>query len=71
MNLVNYFVPLGYAVYGFDHPEHGKFEGARVYVERFEDFTDTIKTYHDMIRSWHTELPVFLVGHSMQNYPLD
>ena len=65
MNLVNHFVPLGYAVYGFDHPGHGKSEGARVYVERFEDFTDTIKTYYDMIRSWHPELPVFIVGHSM------
>lgn len=65
MNLVNHFVPMGYAVYGFDHPGHGKSEGERVYIERFEDFTDTIKTYYDMIRSWYPKLPVFLVGHSM------
>jgi alpha-beta hydrolase superfamily lysophospholipase len=64
MNLVNHFVPLGYAVYGFDHPGHGKSEGARVYIERFEEFTDTIKNYYDMIRSWHPELPVYIIGHS-------
>ncbi len=62
INVVNHFVPLGYAVHGFDHPGHGKSEGTRVYVERFEDYTDTIKIYFDRIRSGK---PVFLVGHSM------
>jgi len=65
MNLVNQFVPLGYAVCGFDHPGHGKSKGTRVYVEQFEDFTETIKTYYDMIRSWHPKLPMVLIGHSM------
>ena len=36
MNLVNHFVPNGYAVYAIDHFGHGKSEGKRVYVERFE-----------------------------------
>jgi acylglycerol lipase len=62
MNIVNYFVPLGYTVYGFDHPGHGKSDGTRVYVERFEDYTDTLKIYFDRIRPGE---PVFLVGHSM------
>ncbi|MGZ3589467.1 MAG: alpha/beta hydrolase [Thermodesulfobacteriota bacterium] len=62
MNLVNHFVPLGYAVHGFDHPGHGKSDGTRVYVERFEDYTDTIKVYFDRMRP---AKPVFLVGHSM------
>ncbi|MGZ3514714.1 MAG: alpha/beta hydrolase [Thermodesulfobacteriota bacterium] len=62
MNLVNHLVPLGYAVHGFDHPGHGKSDGTRVYVERFEDYTDTIKVYFDRMRP---AKPVFLVGHSM------
>jgi alpha-beta hydrolase superfamily lysophospholipase len=62
MNVVNHFVPLGYAVHGFDHPGHGKSDGTRVYVERFEDYTDTIKIYFDRVRP---AKPVFLVGHSM------
>lgn len=65
MNIVNYFVPRGYAVYGLDHIGHGKSDGTRVYLERFSDFTGPLKTYFDMIQGWHPGKPVFLVGHSM------
>jgi len=65
MNVVNYFVPLGYAVYGVDHIGHGKSEGERVYVKRFHDYTKTLKRYFDMIRDWQPEKPIFIIGHSM------
>lgn len=65
MNLVNRFVPLGYGAYGFDLPGHGKSHGKRVYVNRFEDYTRTLATFLDKVRSLHKELPLFLVGHSM------
>lgn len=65
MNLVNHLVPTGYAVYGMDHIGHGKSDGIKVYVERFEDFTDSLKTYFDEVRAWQPGKPVFLVGHSM------
>ena len=65
MNVVNHFVPLGYAVYGLDHLGHGQSDGTRVYVERFEDFTDTLKIYFDMVRVWQPDRPIFLVGHSL------
>jgi alpha-beta hydrolase superfamily lysophospholipase len=64
-NVVNHFVPLGYAVYGIDHLGHGKSDGTRVYVKRFDDYTNTLKAYFDMIRGWQPEKPIFLVGHSM------
>jgi alpha-beta hydrolase superfamily lysophospholipase len=65
MNLVNRLVPLGYAVYGIDHMGHGKSDGSRVYVQRSEDFTDTLQTFSRMIRDRQPEKPIFLVGHSM------
>jgi acylglycerol lipase len=65
MNVVNHFVPLGYGVYGVDLIGHGKSDGTRVYVERFEDYTDMLKTYFDMVRAWQPDKPIFLVGHSM------
>ena len=65
MNVVNHFVPLGYAVYGFDHVGHGKSDGARAHVKRFEDYTYTLKTYSDMVRDWQPGLPIFLIGHSL------
>ena len=43
MNLVNHLVPSGYAVYGMDHMGHGKSDGKRVFVERFQDYTKTLK----------------------------
>lgn len=65
MNLVNHFLPLGYAVFAADHIGHGRSEGARVYVERFTDFTETLASFREMIRGWQKGKPVFLVGHSM------
>jgi alpha-beta hydrolase superfamily lysophospholipase len=65
MNIVNHFIPLGYAVYGVDHIGHGKSDGKRVYVKRFEDYTNTLKIYFDRIRRLQPGKPIFLVGHSM------
>jgi acylglycerol lipase len=65
MNLVNTFVPLGYAVYAIDHFGHGKSEGPRTYVERFEDYTDTLRVFTRMIAEWQRDLPMILLGHSM------
>ncbi len=65
MNVVNHLVPSGYGVYGIDHIGHGKSAGERVYVERFQDYTKTLKKCFDMIREWQPERPIFLIGHSM------
>ena len=65
MNVVNHLVPSGYAVYGIDHIGHGKSDGKRVYVERFQDYTETLKNYFDMIQEWQPNKSIFLIGHSM------
>jgi len=64
-NVVDYFVPRGYAVYALDHRGHGRSEGARVYVERFTDYLDDLKTFFDMVRGWQPGRKIFMVGHSM------
>jgi acylglycerol lipase len=64
-NVVNHFVPQGYAVYGIDHPGHGHSDGPRAYVERFQDFLDPLKVFLGRIRGWQPEIPIFLVGHSL------
>lgn len=64
-NLVNYFVPKGYAICALDHRGHGKSEGRRGYVERFSDYLDDLKTFFDIVRSEHGDTKIFLVGHSM------
>ncbi len=65
MNLVNHFVPKGYAIYSLDHIGHGKSQGKREFVESFEDFTLTLRHYHDMIKTWQPGKPLVLLGHSM------
>jgi len=65
MNVVNHLVPLGYALYGLDHIGHGKSEGTREFVELFDDYTNTLTIYCNMVKGWQTGKPIFLLGHSM------
>ena len=64
-NLVNYFVPKGYAIYALDHRGHGRSDGERVQVERFTDYLKDLKTFFDLVRAENPEKKIFLVGHSM------
>ena len=65
MNVVNHFVPLGYAVYGLDHIGHGNSEGTREFVESFDDFTDTLSIFYNMITEWQANKSIFLLSQSM------
>lgn len=64
-NLINHFIPLGYAAYAIDHIGHGKSSGKRGFVERFEHYVDTLKTFRDMAAQWQGDKPLFMIGHSM------
>ena len=64
-NLVNNVVPLGYAVYGLDHQGHGKSEGTRIFIERFQIYLNDLKTFWDMVRKENPGKKMFLYGHSM------
>ena len=65
MNLVDYFVPKGYAICALDHQGHGRSEGPRGYVDRFSDYLLDLKTFFDLVRSQHSDTKIFMVGHSM------
>lgn len=65
MNLVNHFVPQGYAVYGMDHLGHGKSDGTRVFVQSFDDYLDPLGKFLESVKRWQPGKPVFLVGHSL------
>jgi len=64
-NLVDYFVPKGYAVYALDHRGHGKSEGTRAYVDNFNDYLIDLKTFFDKVRKENKNLKIFLFGHSL------
>jgi acylglycerol lipase len=64
-NHVNYFVPLGYAIYGLDHLGHGKSDGEREVIQRFSDYTDPLRVYYKMVKDWQPDKPIFIFGHSL------
>ncbi len=64
-NLVDYFVPKGYAVYSFDYQGHGKSGGLRCYVDRFSEYIADFKAFLDMVRQENPQVKIFLIGHSV------
>ena len=65
LNLVNYFVPHGIAVFAHDHQGHGKSEGKRGCVAHFVDFVEDFHQFRLEISNRIDNLPLFVVGHSM------
>ncbi len=63
--LADYFVPLGYAVYGFDHIGHGRSDGERQYVESFQALIDTLGGFFEIVLNREGDAPLFLLSHSM------
>jgi len=60
-----WFAEHGCAVHAYDQRGHGRSEGARCHVDRFEQYLDDLAVVLDAVRSEHPELPITLVGHSM------
>jgi acylglycerol lipase len=54
-----------YAVYGHDHRGHGKSDGPRGVINRFDDYVDDLDLLVDFARGRHPGVPFFLLGHSM------
>ena len=65
LNVVNALVPSGYVIYASDNRGHGKSEGIRGYVNKFETFVKDQKIFFELIKENEPNLPIFLLGHSM------
>jgi acylglycerol lipase len=64
-HVARWFAERGYAVHGYDHRGHGRSEGTRTHVERFDDYLDDLDRFLATVHAEHPDLPIFLVGHSM------
>jgi alpha-beta hydrolase superfamily lysophospholipase len=58
-------VRRGAAVYGPDHLGHGRSDGERVLITKFERLVDDVHRVVGLAREDHPALPIVLVGHSM------
>jgi alpha-beta hydrolase superfamily lysophospholipase len=63
--MASWLAGRGCAVHAYDHRGHGRSEGARCHVERFDEFLADLGVVLDAVRSEQPELPISLVGHSM------
>jgi alpha-beta hydrolase superfamily lysophospholipase len=58
-------VEAGCAVYALDHRGHGQSEGVPVHVAAFGDYVTDLDSYIKRVRVEHSNLPLFVYGHSM------
>jgi alpha-beta hydrolase superfamily lysophospholipase len=60
-----WFAERGFAVHAYDQRGHGRSEGDRGHVDRFDDLLDDLERFLDLARREHLGLPPFVLGHSM------
>ncbi len=65
MNVVNYLVPRGYAVYGFDHRGHGRSPGRRGHINAWEEYRGDVGAFVRLVGEQEKGRPLFLFGHSL------
>lgn len=54
-----------YAVYSHDYVGHGNSSGERVHITTFQTYVRDIVQHIEMLKQSHTDIPFFLLGHSM------
>ncbi|MBE9066744.1 alpha/beta hydrolase [Leptolyngbya cf. ectocarpi LEGE 11479] len=55
----------GYAVFGFDNQGHGRSEGQRGHINRWQDYRDNVSAFLAQVRHHEPSLPLFVLGHSL------
>jgi len=63
-NVVNWFVPKGYAAYAFDLRGCGRSPGQRGHINSFAEFREDVKAFLQWVGSQEPDKPLFLLGHS-------
>lgn len=64
--VVEALTTAGYAVFGFDNQGHGKSEGQRGHINRWQDYRDNTQRFlQHVIRQQEPTAPLFLMGHSL------
>jgi alpha-beta hydrolase superfamily lysophospholipase len=63
--VVTALTAAGYAVYAFDNQGHGRSEGQRGHINRWQDYRDNTQAFLQLVRQQEPTAPLFLMGHSL------
>ncbi|MBL9037475.1 MAG: lysophospholipase [Archangium sp.] len=64
LHVMNALAASGFAVAAFDYRGHGKAEGKRVDVEKWDDFLDDLAVFWGRVRALAPGKPAFILAHS-------
>lgn len=64
-NVVNYFVPRGFAVYACDLRGHGRSPGKRGHITSWAEYREDVHAFLTMVNQQEPGRLLFLFGHSM------
>jgi alpha-beta hydrolase superfamily lysophospholipase len=64
-HIVEHFVSKDYAIYSLDLRGHGRSPGRRGHINNWAEFREDLKAFMELITTQHSQLPVFLLGHSL------
>jgi len=64
-HVAEFFNKNGYGVYVVDHIGHGKTEGKRGHVDKFEDYTDNARQFINFVERETNIHEFILIGHSL------
>ncbi|MGC1307968.1 MAG: lysophospholipase [Phormidesmis sp.] len=63
--VVRALTAAGYAIYAFDNQGHGRSEGQRGHINRWQDYRDNTNAFLQLVRQQEPTAPLFLMGHSL------
>ncbi len=64
-NIVKALTAVGYAVFAYDNQGHGRSEGQRGHINKWQDYRGNTRTFLQLIRQQEPDAPLFLMGHSL------
>lgn len=64
-NIINQLADQGVSFYTLDHRGHGKSQGARGHLEKFDNYTQDLKLVVDIAHQQNPGIPLVMLGHSM------
>lgn len=64
-HVARFLVQRGARVHAYDHQGHGRSDGPRCHVRRFDDFLDDLERVVALAREGSAGRPLYVIGHSM------